>query len=173
MTTILESSIAQPETNIQYAQFIQPNQPAVFPWQPIYHSAANQQMIIQQMTMQGQPGALTMMTRPQMTTGYMQQPVAQFNSPYAFHNKAQTSQLVAQAGLPYALSHTNTNVHPIAQPAVQNTHPDAHINPPGESKSSISNAQPVAQTDPISASNVELPRDDPPSYSSQWTKFDN
>ena len=58
----------------------------------MYYHAPNQQVVMQPMNTQGQPGTPMMNTRPQIPTSYMQQPISQANPVHASYNTAQTTQ---------------------------------------------------------------------------------
>ena len=74
----------------------------------MYYHAPNQQVVMQPMNTQGQPGTPMMNTRPQIPTSYMQQPISQANPVHASYNTAQTTQS-AQANPPNVSNTTVPN----------------------------------------------------------------
>jgi len=81
-SSMQEAAVVQPAPNFQYAQVGQSNQQVAFQGQPMYYHAQNQQVVMQPMNTQGQPGTPMMNTRPQIPTSYMQQPTSQANPPH-------------------------------------------------------------------------------------------
>ena len=80
----------------------------------MYYHAPNQQVVMQPMNTQGQPGTPMMNTRPQIPTSYMQQPISQANPVHASYNTAQTTQS-AQANPPNISNTTVPNTQSVAQ----------------------------------------------------------
>ena len=79
----------------------------------MYYHAPIQQVVMQPMTLQGQPGTQMMMIGPQIPTSYLQQPISQAKPMHASYNTAQTTQS-AQANPPNVINATVQNTKSVA-----------------------------------------------------------